>query len=150
MAITLGAGGVMIPYYNLLKFGLGGKQGNGNQMYSWIHINDTCRIIEWLYEHPALAGTFNCSSPGTVNNKLFMKTLREVTHTKIGLPAFKWMLQLGAAVIGTETELVLKSRWVIPTRLLESGFQFTYPTLREALDNIIEQTPQSQYKLFKS
>lgn len=148
MAITLGAGGVMIPYYNLLKFGLGGKQGNGEQMYSWIHITDTCRIIEWLWTHPELEGTFNCSSPSALSNNNFMKTLREVTHTKFGLPAYKWMLQLGAAVIGTETELVLKSRWVKPTRLLESGFQFTYPKLKEALSNIIEQTPKSQYKLF--
>lgn len=148
MAITLGAGGVMIPYYNLLKFGLGGKQGSGKQMFSWIHITDTCRIIEWLYDHPELDGTFNCSSPGAVTNNQFMITLREVTNTSIGLPAYEWMLSIGAAFLGTETELVLKSRWVVPARLVETGFQFTYPTLKEALENIITQTPKQQYKLF--
>lgn len=68
MAITIGAGGVMLPYFNLLKFGLGGKQGNGKQMYSWIHIEDTCRIIDWLFDHKELKGTFNCSSPNPVTN----------------------------------------------------------------------------------
>lgn len=148
MAITIGPGGVMIPYFNLLKFGLGGKQGNGKQMYSWVHVEDTCRIIEWLYEHKELEGTFNCSSPYPVTNDLFMKTLRSVTKTKIGLPAFEWMLKMGSLLIGTETELVLKSRWVIPTRLIENGFEFKYPELQKALQNVISSTPGKQYKLF--
>lgn len=79
MAITLGAGGVMKPYFNLLKFGLGGKQGNGKQMYSWVHIEDTCRMIEWIYDHKEIEGIYNCSSPGAVNNEEFMRTLREIT-----------------------------------------------------------------------
>lgn len=147
MAITLGAGGVMLPYYNLLKFGLGGKQGNGKQMYSWIHIEDTCRIIDWLFEHKELEGIFNCSSPNPVTNKVFMNTLRNLTNTSFGLPAYKWMLKLGALIIGTETELVLKSRWVIPAKLLEAGFVFHYPEIKPALQNIIQQTPEKQYKL---
>lgn len=148
MAITLGGGGVMIPYFNLLKYGLGGKQGSGNQMYSWVHIDDTCRMIEWLYEHHELEGVFNCSSPNPVTNEQFMKTLREITNTKIGLPAFEWMLKMGAAIIGTETELVLKSRWVVPTKILETGFTFKYPNVTEALQQIIDQTPRKQYRLF--
>lgn len=146
MAITIGAGGVMLPYFNLLKFGLGGKQGSGTQMYSWIHIEDTCRIIEWLFEHDELKGTFNCSSPNPVTNATFMNILRKVTHTSFGLPAYAWMLKLGAMLIGTETELVLKSRWVLPTKLIEAGFNFKYPFLTEALQNIIEKTPAKQYK----
>jgi len=148
MAITLGAGGVMLPYFNLLKFGLGGKQGTGKQMYSWVHIEDTCRIIEWLFEQEQLEGTFNCSSPNPVKNEQFMDTLRKVTDTAFGLPATEWMLKFGAKLIGTETELVLKSRWVIPSKLLEAGYNFKYNHLEEALQNIIEQTPRKQYKFW--
>lgn len=148
MAITIGAGGVMIPYFNLLKYGLGGKQGSGKQMYSWVHIEDSCRMIEWLYEHKELEGIFNCSSPNPVTNEVFMKTLREVTNIRFGLPAFEWMLNLGSFFIGTETELVLKSRWVIPTKISESGFQFKYGLLKDALRNVIANTPPKQYRLF--
>jgi uncharacterized protein len=148
MAITLGPGGVLIPYFNLLKFGLGGKQGNGKQMYSWVHINDTCRMIEWLFEHDELEGTFNCSSPNPVTNETFMSILRKVTSTKIGLPAYAWMIKIGTSMIGTEAELVLKSRWVVPTKMLETGFQFQYPQLEEALNDIISKVPRKQYHLF--
>lgn len=147
MAITIGSGGVMLPYFNLLKFGLGGKQGSGRQMYSWIHIEDTCRLIEWLYEHKELEGTFNCSSPNPVTNASFMQTLRKVTGTRFGLPAYEWMIKLGTKIIGTEAELVLKSRWVVPTRILETGFKFKYPQLEEALQFLITKVPKKQYKL---
>lgn len=148
MAITLGAGGVLIPYFNLLKFGLGGRQGSGKQMFSWIHSTDTCRMIEWIESHPALEGTFNCSSPFPVTNNELMQTLRRCTHTRIGLPATTWMLKAGAWLIGTETELVLKSRWVLPARISESGFTFRYPQLSDALEEIIAQVPPKQYRLF--
>lgn len=148
MAITLGTGGVLIPYFNLLKLGLGGKQGSGKQMYSWVHIEDTCRMIEWICEHENLQGIYNCSSPNPVTNREFMQTLRSVTNTKIGLPAFEWMLKTGAAIIGTETELVLKSRWVIPTKITETGFVFKYPYLEDALADIISKVPRKQYHLF--
>jgi uncharacterized protein (TIGR01777 family) len=148
MAITLGPGGVLIPYFNLLKFALGGKQGSGKQMYSWVHIEDTCRMIEWVNDHMNISGTYNCSSPFPVTNKVFMSTLRKVTGKKIGVPAFEWMLKMGAAIIGTETELILKSRWVIPTKILESGFRFKYPILEDALNEIINKVPRKQYHLF--
>ena len=148
MAITLGPGGVLIPYFNLLKFGLGGKQGSGNQMYSWVHIEDTCRMIEWINNHSNINGTYNCCSPYPVTNKEFMKSLRKATGHKIGLPAFKWMLKTGAAIIGTETELILKSRWVIPAKILETGFEFKYPLLKDAFTDIINKVPRKQYHLF--
>ena len=148
MAITLGPGGILIPYFNLLKFGLGGKQASGKQMYSWVHIEDTCRMIEWIYDHKEISGTFNSSSPNPVTNEEFMRTFRKVTGHIIGLPAYKWMLAIGAPIIGTELELVLKSRWVIPTKILETGFQFKYPLLQEALSNIISKVPRKQYHLF--
>lgn len=148
MAITLGAGGVMIPYFNLLKFALGGKQGSGKQMYSWVHVEDTCRMIEWIYDHKELEGTYNCSSPGAVTNEVFMKTLRKVTGHKFGLPAYEWMLKIGAPLIGTETELVLKSRWVISTKILQTGFRFKYESIEDAFRNIILKTPRKKYHLF--
>ncbi|MBI5372568.1 MAG: TIGR01777 family protein [Sphingobacteriales bacterium] len=148
MAITLGTGGVLVPYFNLLKYGLGGKQGNGKQMYSWVHAEDCCRAIEWIARHPEMKGVYNCSSPFPVNNETFMRSLREVTGYKWGLPAPAWLLKAGATLIGTETELILKSRWVIPTRLLETGFQFKYPLLKDALREIIHKTPVKHYRLF--
>jgi uncharacterized protein len=148
MAITLGPGGVLIPYFNLLKFALGGHQGSGRQMYSWVHIEDTCRMIEWIAEHEKMEGTYNCSSPYPVTNKVFMKLLRKACGHYVGLPAYTWMLKIGAAMIGTETELILKSRWVVPTKMLEAGFRFRYPLLADAFADIISKTPRKQYHLF--
>ena len=148
MAITLGAGGVMTPYFNLLKFGLGGKQGNGKQMYSWEHITDTCRMIEWVTEHTEMEGTYNCVSPNAVTNNIFMKTLRKVTGYVVGLPAYEWMLAIGARLIGTEPELILKSRWVLPTKILQSGFSFKFPYLENAFEEIVSKTPRKRYHLF--
>jgi len=148
MAITLGAGGVMIPYFNLLKFALGGQQGNGKQMYSWVHITDTCRMIDWIEAHKDLEGTYNCSSPEPVTNKVFMQTLRNTTRHIIGLPAYTWMLKIGAAIIGTESELILKSRWVLPTKILAAGFQFIHPSLANAIHDIVVKTPRKKYHLF--
>lgn len=148
MAITLGSGGVLIPYFNLIKLGLGGKQGSGKQKFSWIHIEDTCRMIEWIYEHPDIAGVYNCSSPNPVSNQEFMRLLRNETHAAVGLPASTWMLKIGASIIGTETELILKSRWVLPTKILETGFQFKFPLLDEAFKDIVNKVPHKQYRLF--
>lgn len=148
MAITLGTGGVLIPYFNLLKFGLGGKQGNGKQMFSWVHIEDTCRMIKWIVDHENIQGVYNCCSPDPVPNKEFMSTLRKTTGHTVGLPAFTWMLAVGAPLIGTETELVLKSRWVVPTKIKETGFVFKYPLLKDAFKDIISKVPRKQYHLF--
>jgi uncharacterized protein (TIGR01777 family) len=148
MAVTLGSGGVIIPYFNLLKFGLGGYQGNGVQMYSWIHITDTCRIVEWVAAHEEMEGVYNCCSPAPVTNAVFMKTLQKVTGHKFGFPAYTWMLKAGARLIGTETELLLKSRWVIPTRLLQSGFNFQFVQIEDAFKEIVSVTERKQYHLF--
>lgn len=148
MAITLGAGGVLIPYFNLLKYGLGGSQGNGRQMFSWIHIEDLCRMIEWIDGKKELEGVYNCSSPYPVKNGELMKTFRELTGKKMGLPAPAWMLKMGAFLIGTETELVLKSRWVVPASIETTGFRFRYPLIKDALQDILNKIPRKQYELF--
>ncbi len=148
MAVTLGSGGVIVPYFNLLKFGLGGYQGSGEQMYSWVHIADTCKIIEWVAAHEEMEGIYNCCSPAPVTNALFMRTLQHMAGHKFGLPAFTWMLKAGAWVIGTEPELLLKSRWVLPTRLLQSGYNFKFVQIKDAFKEIVSATPRKQYHLF--
>ena len=148
MAITLADGGVIIPFLNLCKFSLGGKQGSGKQMFSWVHAADTCRAIEFLWKHKDLEGMFNVSSPNPLNNENFMRTLRKITSHKNDLPAPEWMLKIGAFLIGTETELILKSRWVLPTKLMESGFEFKYSNIDDALTEIISKLPRKTYHLF--
>lgn len=138
MAIVLGAdGGVIQPFKNLVRFGLGGIQDRGDQYFSWIHIEDLFQIILFIQKHHEIDGTINCAAPNPITNKTFMETFRSVMHRKIGLPAPKWLLEIGALLIGTETELLLKSRWVIPERLTELGFTFQFPTIEKALDDIL-------------
>jgi len=140
MAIVLGKeGGVMKPLKRLVKLGLGGKQGKGTQMFSWVHIEDVFRIILLAMEHKQMEGVVNCSSPNPVTNNVLMDSLRNALHVQIGLPAPEWLLKIGAVLIRTETELILKSRWVVPERLLGAGFRFSYPTLTSALKEIVIQ-----------
>src|SRR5690606_14928242 len=94
LAIVLGDEGAMGPYKNMVRFGLGGKQGNGKQMFSWIHVEDVYRIILFLRDHEELSGVFNASAPNPVTNKEFMESVRKVMNRKIGLPAAKWMLSV--------------------------------------------------------
>jgi uncharacterized protein len=138
MAIVLGKdGGVVKPLKNLVRFGLGGKQGRGNQMFSWIHIEDLYNIITYLQQHEELKGIFNTSAPNPVDNKTLMQVFRKKMNMHLGIPAPEWLLKIGAVIIRTETELILKSRWVLPERLLMAGFKFKYPELENALNEII-------------
>ncbi|WP_433944603.1 TIGR01777 family oxidoreductase [Paenibacillus sp. SN-8-1] len=138
IAIVLGAdGGVMTPYQNLVRFGLGGIQGSGRQKFSWIHIEDLFRIILFLQERKDLSGVFNCSSPYPVTNQELMRQLRTAMNRGFGLPAAKWMLEIGALLLGTETELIVKSRWVIPERLKREGFEFHFAKLESTLQDIL-------------
>ena len=139
MAIVLGKnGGVMSRLINLVRFGLGGQQGNGRQMFSWIHIADLYSILRFLMTNKSLKGVYNCSAPNPVENKVLMKSLRQAMDIKFGLPSPKFLLAIGAVIIKTEPELILKSRWVIPEKLLAAGFIFKYPTIDKALKNIIK------------
>jgi len=138
MAIVLGEqGGVLPVLKKMVSFCLGGKQGNGNQMFSWLHIEDLFRIIIYMQEHMELSGIFNSSAPNPVSNSILMQTLRHQLKPLISIPSPKWLLTIGAVFIKTETELVLKSRWVIPEKLLQSGFNFKYPTIDKAINNIL-------------
>jgi len=138
IAIVLGPnGGVMTPYANLVRFGLGGAQGSGKQMFSWIHVEDLFRIVRFLMENERLEGVFNAAAPHPVSNRELMRSLRSAMGRKLGLPAARWMLEVGAWLLRTETELILKSRWVVPDRMTKEGFEFRYGRLDDALNDIL-------------
>ena len=119
--------GVFDTLVALVRRGLGGQAADGKQYVSWIHDLDFVRAIRWIIEHEELAGAVNACSPGPLPNAQFMRALREAWGARFGLPATKGMLEIAAMLIRTETELVLKSRRVVPRRLLETGFDFQFP-----------------------
>lgn len=139
IAIVLGpGGGVLTPYIYLTRFGLGGKQGPGNQKFSFIHVEDLFRIVQYIQSRKDLIGVFNASAPYPVTNRELMHEMRKAMGVPVGIPTPKWMLEMGAIVIRTETELILKSRWVVPERLLEEGFEFKYPTIQSTLNAVLD------------
>ncbi len=138
MIMSPDPGGVFDVLLRLVRFGLGGKNGDGRQFVSWIHDRDFIRGLHWLIEHENIAGPVNLAAPNPLPNAEFMRTLRSAWGTKFGLPATKWMLELGAFFLRTETELILKSRRVVPGRLLEQGFQFDFPTWDQAAKDLCQ------------
>jgi NAD dependent epimerase/dehydratase family enzyme len=138
MGIVLGRQDGAFPrILNLVKAGLGGQQGNGRQYMSWIHEQDAARCTAWLLQQQQLEGVFNCTAPEPIQNAAFMRLVRTAYGIPIGIPAPQWLLELGALLIGTETELLLKSRWVIPKRLLEEGFTFQFEKAAHAIHDIL-------------
>ena len=129
-------GGVFQIMRRLAKLGLGGRMGSGRQYVSWIHDQDFCRAVEWILEHDELAGPVNLASPEPVTNAEMMRLYRLVCGIPLGLPAAEWMLEVGAVIMRTETELLLKSRRVVPGKLLASGFQFGFPRMEAALRDL--------------
>ena len=117
---------------SLVRHGLGGRAGNGRQYVSWIHSRDFVAAIRWIMDHDELAGCINVAAPDPLPNREFMAALREAWGIGFGLPATRWMLEFGALILRTETELILKSRRVTPALLLASGFIFEHPTWPEA------------------
>ncbi len=154
-AIVLGDGGVLGPLRILAKVGLGGTQLDGRwpvtrarraagtahfpgargrrQRFSWIHVDDVTGIIDFLEQHPKLDGPVNAASPHPVDNRTFMAAVRRALGVRFGPPAPRWMLEIGAFGMRTETELILKSRWVLPDRLAAAGYVFRHPDLDDAL-----------------
>jgi hypothetical protein len=117
---------------NLVRRGLGGRSGDGRQFVSWIHDQDLVRAIRFLIEHESIAGSVIIAAPNPLPNADFMRGLREAWGISFGLSASGWILELGAFFLRTETELILKSRRVVPSRLLREGFTFKFPTWPEA------------------
>ncbi|MEI6752559.1 MAG: TIGR01777 family oxidoreductase [Paludibacter sp.] len=137
-SVVLGKdGGALSPLIMLTRFGLGGKQATGNQMMSWIHVEDYFRIVQFVMENQKIEGVLNCTSPEPLSNKLFMNTLRKTLQMPIGLPAPKVAIQLGSIIIGTEPELILNSSYVLPERLTKAGFTFTFPDLSSTLIDLL-------------
>lgn len=138
ISIVLGKdGGVMTPYLYLTRFGLGGKQGPGTQKFSFIHVDDLYRIVQFIQQREDLCGVFNAATPYPVSNQKLMAEMRKKMNVKVGIPTPGWMLEMGAVFIRTETELILKSRWVVPERLLAEGYEFRYPTIEDTLEAVL-------------
>jgi hypothetical protein len=114
---------------------------------SWIHDEDFLRAIFWLMEHEDIAGPVNLASPNPVPNAEFMRGLREAWGIKIGLPAAAWMIEIGTRLMQTESELVLKSRRVVPGKLLASGFEFKFPTWPEAARDLCARWRQKTHRV---
>ncbi|MGH7977260.1 MAG: TIGR01777 family oxidoreductase [Limisphaerales bacterium] len=132
-------GGVFPMLRRLARFGLGGKMGSGKQFVSWIHEEDFCRAVEWIIANENLRGAVNLAAPNPLPNRETMRLIRKACGAPFGLPATEWMLEVGAFFLRTETELILKSRRVVPGKLLASGFQFQFPDLQVALKNLCKQ-----------
>lgn len=144
MTMSPDRGGVFSVFSRLARLGLGGTQGPGNQYVSWIHDLDYCRIVDLLLAHPEIAdetgGAVNFTAPTPLPNRDFMRILRHAVGQPIGLPAPRWMLEIGTFLMRTESELVLKSRRAVPTLLLKNGFQFQFPTWPEAAKDLVERS----------
>jgi uncharacterized protein len=136
MVLGLSRNSVFPVLRRLTRLGLGGKLDSGRQFVSWIHELDYCRAIEWLLSHQELSGPVNVTAPSPVTNAEMMRCMRDVCGIPIGLPASGWMLEVGAFLMRTETELILKSRRVVPGRLLKSGFEFRFSDIRHAFENL--------------
>ena len=128
--------GVFDVLLGLVRRGLGGKSGNGRQHVSWLHEKDFIQAIYFLIERGDLAGPVNLAAPALLPNAEFMRDLRRAWGIGFGLPATNWMLEIGAVFLRTETELILKSRRVIPGRLLDAGFTFDFQTGPEAAQDL--------------
>jgi len=139
MTLSPDAGGVFDTLLCLARHGLGGSAGDGKQYMSWIHYEDFIAAVRWLIDRDDFEGVVNVAAPNPLPNAEFMRVLRQACGIRLGLPARTWMLELGAVLLRTETELVLKSRRVVPARLLEEGFRFKYPDWRGAATDLCQQ-----------
>ncbi|WP_150308965.1 epimerase [Planctomonas psychrotolerans] len=161
MAIVLGEGPAFRMLLRLARIGLGGPQidgpwvatrrrrlagtfheyapSRGRQKFSWVHIDDVVGVIRFVRDTPTITGPLNVAAPEPSDNRTLMALLRTAVGRRIGLPAYRWMLELGSIVLRTETELVLKSRWVLPERLSAAGYVFRHPQLEPAIRSIVGQ-----------
>lgn len=132
-------GSVFAVLSRLTRLSLGGSQGNGRQYVAWIHESDFARAIDFLIQHEEIEGPVNLAAPHPLPNRAFMAALREAWEVPNGLPAPAPLLALGMFLLRSEPELVLKSRRVVPGRLLEAGFRFDFPAWPEAAQDLVRQ-----------
>ena len=168
MAIVLGDGPATAILVRLARLGLGGPQldgrwfphrryrgigsrpsgdgrapthhSRGRQRFSWIHIDDVVASIRFIVAHDNLAGPVNLAAPHPSDNRTLMAALRRSVGARVGLPAFRWMLEPAMWLLRTEPELVLKSRWVEPELLVAAGYRFLWPDLEPAIDDVAART----------
>lgn len=168
-AIVLGDGSALTPLLALARLGFGGAQidgpwfrskrriaagtlhefgaRDGRQRFSWVHLDDVVGVIRFLIAHPEIDGAVNVCAPAPVDSVTVMREIRRALHVPFGMPLRRWMLEPGAWAIRTETELVLKSRWVVPERLLAAGYRFGYPEIGPAIDQIVASRRQPRVAL---
>ena len=139
--------GVFDVLLRLVRLGLGGPVGNGRQYVSWIHDQDFIRALEWIIDRQELSGPVNLAAPTPLTNRAFMSEIRKAWGSPWGLPASSWMATLGAWAMRTETELVLKSRRVVPGRLHDSGFRFDFPAWAEAARDLCQRWREQSQRL---
>jgi uncharacterized protein (TIGR01777 family) len=137
MTFSADHGGVFDVFLSLVRHGLGGANSPGNQFVSWIHEVDFIQAIELLIAQQDFTGVVNLASPHPLTNRDFLRALRDAWGTRIGLPTTRWMLEIGTFLLRTESELVLKSRQVVPGRLLSAGFQFQFPDWPSAARDLV-------------
>jgi uncharacterized protein (TIGR01777 family) len=137
MVMSPDRGGIFWTLKMLAQLGLGGPAAGGQQYVSWIHEFDFVNAMRWLIEHPSLEGPVNIASPNPLTYSAFMRMLRNAVHMPLGFPATRWMLEIGALLMRSESELVLKSRRVVPTRLVKSGFAFEFPDWSDAARELV-------------
>jgi NAD dependent epimerase/dehydratase family enzyme len=131
-------GGALARLLTLVRFGLGGTVGSGMQGMSWIHEADMNRLFERALTSDHMQRAYIASSPNPVSQREFMKTLRRVVGMPIGLPAFSWMVRIGAPLLmRTDPELALYGRYVVSKRLQQEGFEFQFPHLEDALRDLL-------------
>ncbi|SRR6266516_1835085 len=137
MTMSPDRGGIFDTLHSLVRFGLGGRVGDGRQFVSWVHHRDFVRAVNWLITHDDISGVVNIASPLPLPHAEFMRILREAEGVSFGLSGTTWMMEIAAFIHRTESELILKSRRVVPTRLLESGFTFDFPRWNEAARDLV-------------
>ena len=131
-------GGVFEVLSKHADIGLGGHHLSGEQIVSWIHIDDLIQAIKFMINNKKTSGIYNLGSPNPIKEKKLMKTIRDKKGTKIYINIPEWMMNIGAIILQTEKELVKKSRWIYPQKLIEEGFKFKYPTLESAVNHLLK------------
>jgi uncharacterized protein len=140
MVLGHGKNSVLPNLLRLGRLGLGGSLAGGHQFVSWIHEDDFCRAVDWIIAHENLGGVVNLAAPHPVTNAEFMAAIRQACHAPFGLPAPRWLLEIGAFLLRTETELLIKSRRVVPGKLLADGFAFRHPHLLPAIEHLVAES----------
>jgi NAD dependent epimerase/dehydratase family enzyme len=139
MVMTPDRGGVFGVLSRMARLGLGGPVAGGGQYVSWIHEDDFTAAVRFIIDTGTLTGAVNLAAPGPERQRDFMRELRGAWGVPVGLPAARWMAELGALALRTDTELLLKSRRVVPARLTAAGFEFRHGTWPEAARDLVRQ-----------